>query len=145
MKLVSSAFGHQESIPDKYTCRGANVNPSLQFLEVPTKAKSLVLLVDDPDAPAGVWTHWVVFNMDPQTLGIEEDRKPSNGIEGMTSFGNTHYGGPCPPSGTHRYFFTLYALDRFLEITESADKQAVEEAMKGHILETAELIGLYSK
>jgi Raf kinase inhibitor-like YbhB/YbcL family protein len=152
MKLVSSAFDHQQSIPDKYTCRGANVNPPLQFLEVPEQAKSLVLLLDDPDAPAGIhsasssaWVHWVVFNMDSLTLGIEENRKPTNGIEGMTSFGNTHYGGPCPPSGTHRYFFKLYALDTLLELTESADKEAVEKAMQGHILDKAELIGLCSK
>lgn len=145
MKLASSAFEHQQQIPDKYTCKGANVNPPLQFLEVPEQAKSLVLILDDPDAPVGLWVHWVVFNMDPQTLGIEEDRKPSHGIQGMTSFGNTHYGGPCPPSGTHRYFFKLYALDTLLNLTESADKEAVEKAMQGHILDQAELIGLYSK
>jgi Raf kinase inhibitor-like YbhB/YbcL family protein len=145
MKLVSTAFGHQQTIPDKYTCRGANVNPSLQFLEVPEQAKSLVLLLDDPDAPAGTWVHWLVFNMDPLTLGIEENRKPTSGIEGMTSFGNTHYGGPCPPSGTHRYFFKLYALDTVLELTPAADKKAVEQAMQGHIIDTTVLMGLVSK
>lgn len=144
MKLVSTAFGHQQKIPDKYTCKGVNVNPPLQFLEVPENAKSLVLIVDDPDAPAGLFVHWVVFNIDPQTLGIEEDRKPSHGTQGMTSFGNTHYGGPCPPSGTHRYFFKLYALDSLLELTESADKDDVEEEMYGHVIDQAELIGLYA-
>ena len=145
MKLVSSAFENQQVIPDAYTCQGAKVNPPLQFLEVPDLAKSLVLLVDDPDAPLGTWVHWVVFNMEPRTLGIEENKKPSSGIEGMTSFGNTHYGAPCPPSGTHRYFFKLYALDTRLKLTQSADKEAVEEAMQGHVLDQAELVGLYSK
>lgn len=145
MRLVSTAFAHEQPIPDKYTCNGAGVNPPLQFLEVPEQAKSLVLIVDDPDAPAGTWVHWVIVNMEPQTLGIEEDNKPSTGTEGMTSFGTAHYGGPCPPSGTHRYFFKLYALDTRLELAENADKKQIESAMQGHILDQAELIGLYSK
>lgn len=145
MKLISSAFENQQKIPDKYTCRGFNVNPPLQFLEVPENAQSIALIVDDPDAPAGTWVHWVVVNLEPRTLGIEEDRKPSTGIEGLNSFGNRNYGGPCPPSGTHRYFFKLYALDTLLDVTETADKQAVETAMQGHILDQAELMGVYSK
>lgn len=145
MKLLSSAFAQQQQIPDRYTCRGENVNPPLQFLEVPESAKSLVLIVDDPDAPGGTWVHWVVFNMEPRTLGIEENKKATSGIEGVNSFGNIQYSGPCPPSGTHRYFFRLYALDTLLDFTKSVDKEAVEKAMQGHILDQAELVGLVSK
>ena len=145
MKILSSAFEHNQKIPAKYTCVGAGVNPPLQFLEVPKEAKSLALIVDDPDAPNGDWVHWVVFNMEPQTLGIEENRKPTNGVESMTSFGKPGFGAPCPPSGTHRYFFKLYALDKMLDLIAIVDKKEVEDAMQGHILEQAELIGLFSK
>lgn len=145
MRLISTAFGHQQPIPAAYTCNGDNVNPPLQFLDVPDNAKSLVLIVDDPDAGAGTWVHWLVFNIEPRTLGVEEDNKVSSGTEGMTSFGRRGYGGPCPPSGTHRYFFKLYALDTLLDLPETADKKTVEQAMQGHILDQAELIGLYSQ
>ena len=145
MKITSIAFENQQKIPAKYTCTGENVNPPLQFLDVPQKAKSLVLIVDDPDAPMqGAWVHWVVFNIDPTVTSLSEDKKP-DGVEGTTSFGQASYGGPCPPSGTHRYFFKLYALDSMLDLTALADKKAVEEAMDGHILEKTELIGLFSK
>ena len=155
MKIVSPAFGHQQKIPDKYTCKGENINPPLQFVDVPQNAKSLVLIVDDPDAPVGLWVHWVVFNIDPSVGGIGENSKP-DGIEAMTSFGKSGYGGPCPPpaspeqlqrgeSGTHRYFFKLYALDLELNLPETTDKKIVEEVMNGHIIEKAELIGLFSK
>lgn len=143
MQLISSSFEHNQKIPAKYTCTGEGVNPPLQFHNVPDNAMSLVLIVDDPDAPNGDWVHWVIFNMEPHTLGIEENSK--SGIEGMTSFGKLGYGGPCPPSGTHRYFFKLYALDTMLDLTALADKKAVEAAMDGHIIDKAELIGLYSK
>lgn len=145
MRIISTAFDHQQRIPDRYTCNGADVNPPLQFLDVPESAKSLVLIVDDPDAPGGMWVHWVVYNIEPRTLGVEEDNKVSSGTEGITSYGKRGYGGPCPPSGTHRYFFKLYALDTLLDLTENADKRAVETAMQGHILDQAELIGLYSR
>lgn len=145
MKIISSAFQNQQTIPDKYTCKGADVNPPLQFLEVPDTAQSLVLIVDDPDAPGGTWDHWVIFDLESRTLGIEENNKPSSGVEGVNSFGNKNYGGPCPPSGTHRYFFKLYALDKNLNLLEDADKKIVEAAMQGHIIDQAELIGLVSK
>lgn len=145
MRIITSAFQHQQTIPDKYTCKGANVNPPLQFLEVPDTAQSLVLIVDDPDAPGGTWDHWVVFNIEPRTLGIEENSMASSGTEGKNSWGNRNYGGPCPPSGTHRYFFKLYALDTLLDINDDSDKKAVEKAMQGHIIDMAELIGLVSK
>lgn len=142
---MSSAFQHQQTIPDRYTCKGDDVNPPLQFLEVPDNAQSLVLIVDDPDAPGGTWDHWVVFNIEPRTLGVEENSMLSSGTEGKNSWGNRSYGGPCPPSGTHRYFFKLYALDKLLDINDASDKKAVEKAMQEHIIDTAELIGLVSK
>ncbi len=156
MKITSSAFTHEQKIPSKYTCDGENINPSLQFSEVPQQAKSLALIMDDPDAPMETWVHWTIFNMEPLTLGIEEGTKPKSGVEGVTSFGKPGYGGPCPPpaspeqlqrgeSGTHRYFFKLYVLDTKLDLPATADKKQIEEKMQGHILDKAELIGLYSK
>ena len=145
MKLFSSAFEHNKNIPSQYTCDGANFNPPLQVSEVPANAKSLVLIVDDPDAPAGTWVHWTVWNIDPKTTEIAENSVPQGAIEGMTNFGKTGYGGPCPPSGTHRYFFKLYALDITLDLTPNAGKDNLEQAMQGHVLDSVELIGLYSR
>ena len=144
MKLVSSAFEHNQKIPAKYTCMGEGVNPPLKFVDVPENAKSLVLIVDDPDAPMGTWVHWVVFNIDPKIKEFSENSKP-DGVEAVTSFGRTGYGGPCPPSGTHRYFFKLYALDTTLNLLENADKKRVEDAMHVHIIDQAELVGLFSR
>lgn len=153
MKLTSSTFSHNQSIPSKYTCDGENVNPPLAIFDVPTNAKSLVLIMDDPDAPAGTWVHWTVWNIDPETKELAENSVPQGTIQGETSFGKSGYGGPCPPastqrgepSGTHRYFFKLYALDTTLSLTTSSTKQDLEKAMTGHILEQTELIGLYSR
>lgn len=145
MRIISSVFEHNQNIPSKYTCDGENVNPPLQFIGIPQNAKSLVLIVDDPDAPSKTWVHWVVFNLDPKTSKIEENSKPTTGIEGMTDFGRTRWGGPCPPSGTHRYFFKLYALDTVLNLTSTAGKEEVEDAMQNHVIASSELIGLYSR
>lgn len=145
MKIVSSAFEHNRRIPSKYTCDGENMSPPLSFLEVPKNTKSLVLIVDDPDAPSKTWVHWVVFNIDSATRDVSENSVPNGGVLGMTDFGKPGYGGPCPPSGKHRYFFKLYALDSVLNLPQSSDKNAVEEAMKGHILDSAELVGLYER
>lgn len=145
MNITSTAFANQQPIPGKYTCQGNNVNPPLQFGDVPDQAKSLVLIMDDPDAPMGTWVHWTIFNMEPRTLGIEENTKPTSGTEAMTSFGKPGYGGPCPPSGTHHYHFKLYALDTKLDLMPTADKKAIESAMQGHIIVQAELVGLFSK
>jgi len=145
MKIISSAFNHNEKIPSKYTCDGANVSPPLQFLGVPKSAESLVLILDDPDASAKTWVHWVVYNIDPQTLEVKENSVPEGGIEGMTDFGKPGYGGPCPPSGIHRYFFKLYALDIILDVAPNATKQMVEQKMKRHVVDKAEVIGLYSR
>ncbi|MBF8249908.1 MAG: phospholipid-binding protein, family [Candidatus Levybacteria bacterium] len=144
MKIISSVFQNNSKIPAKYTCDGQNINPPLSFLEMPSNAKSLALIVDDPDAPGGVWTHWLVFNIDPKVIGVAENSIPTGGSEGMTSFGNKNYGGPCPPAGTHRYFFILYALNSILNLT-NPDKTELENAMRGHILDRAELIGNYNR
>jgi hypothetical protein len=146
MHLTSPAFQSNQSVPLKYTCDGENVNPELVFSEVPTDAKSLALICHDPDAPRdGGWTHWVVINMDPLTPGIAENAKPSSGVELTTDFGTTGYGGPCPPSGTHRYIFYLYALDSMLNLDSSAKKGDAEAAMEGHVVEEVRLIGVYKR
>jgi Raf kinase inhibitor-like YbhB/YbcL family protein len=142
MKLSSPAFNHNARIPSRYTCDGANVNPELKIEGLPLGAKSLVLIVDDPDAPAGTWDHWVVWNIVPAG-SIAEDSVP--GVEGLNSWKKNQWSGPCPPSGAHRYFFKVYALDTRLAIPEASAKKDVEMAMGSHILAKAELIGLYSR
>jgi len=143
--MTSPFFKHNEKIPSKYTCDGDNKNPPLSILGVPSEAKSLVLISDDPDAPVGTWVHWTLWNIDPKTTEIAENSVPQGAVEGITSFGNTGYGGPCPPSGIHRYFFKLYALDTVMNLNTSAKKNDIEEAMKTHILAQAELIGFYNR
>jgi len=145
MKIESPAFENNQSIPSKYTCDGENVNPPLKISHAPKGAKSLVLVFDDPDAPAGTWVHWTIWNIDPQTEEIAEANVPQEAVEGITSFGKSGYGGPCPPSGTHRYFFKLYALDTVLNLDSSAGVSDMEKAMKGHVLDKAELMGLYER
>lgn len=144
MNLSSPAFQNNGKIPVKYTCDGENINPPLIISDIPNKTKSLVLIVDDPDAPMGTWLHWTVFNIDPKTKEISENSIPSGALEGITDFGSIGYGGPCPPSGTHRYFFKLYALDIKLDLSSGVSKEEIEKAIEGHILDKAELIGLYS-
>lgn len=145
MQIKSSAFKNEESIPEKYTCDSENINPPLQFSDVPERAKSLVLIVDDPDAPAGTWVHWTIWNIDPQTTEIVENSVPEGAVEGMTDFGTTGYGGPCPPSGVHRYFFKLYALDSEIELPSGVKLEELEEAMAGQVIAKAQLMGTYSK
>ncbi len=147
MKITSPAFVNNTKIPSKYTCNGNNVNPPLIFEDVPHNAKSLVLIVDDPDAPMGTWVHWVVYNINPKAKDVAENSIPQDGIQAVTSFAKPGYGGPCPPSGTHRYFFKLYALDTILHFdeTQAVDKKAVEDAMNSHIVDQTEFIGLYSQ
>ena len=142
MKLRSHEFKHNMYIPKKFTCQGSDVNPSLNIEDIPNGTKSLVLIVDDPDAPMGMWVHWVVFDI-PVVSQIEENTIP--GKQGINNFDKKNYGGPCPPSGTHRYFFKIYALDTQLNLKEGISKSDLEEAMKRHILDKAELIGLYKK
>ncbi|MCH7568135.1 MAG: YbhB/YbcL family Raf kinase inhibitor-like protein [Nanoarchaeota archaeon] len=145
MELKSSAFNQGEKIPVKYTCDGDDFSPPLEISGVPENTKSLVLIVDDPDAPVGTWVHWVVWNIQPKITKIEENTVPVNAIEGINDFGKHNYGGPCPPSGTHRYFFKSYALDKTLELDNNAKKSDVENAMRGHVIEQATLIGTYSR
>jgi len=140
--LTSSVFVDGGRIPSKYTCDGDNVNPPLNISGIPEETKSLVLIVDDPDAPMGTWVHWVVWNLPPKGR-IGEDTVP--GTEGVNDFRKHSYGGPCPPSGTHRYFFKAYALDIKLDIRPSSRKRDVEKAMKGHVLAQGQLVGLYSR
>lgn len=145
MKLTSPVFADNQTIPAKYTCDGENINPPLEISDVPENAKSLVLIMDDPDAPAGIWMHWIMWNLDPATKIIAENSVPAGAVEGLTSFGQPGYGGPCPPSGVHRYFFKMYALDTMLDLPSATDKAGLEKAMQGHILVKAQLIGLYSR
>lgn len=142
LKITSDAFNAGESIPSRYTCDGADLNPALQIMGIPENAKSLAVIVDDPDAPAGTWVHWVVWNI-PVTNLILENSVPGN--EGMNDFGKRHYGGPCPPSGTHRYFFKVYALDTELQLTSTSEKHDLEKAMKPHVVAMGELMGVYKK
>lgn len=144
MKIESAAFGQGEHIPVKYTCIGSNVSPPLTFKNVPANAKSLALIVDDPDAPKGTFDHWIVWNIAPHESGLPEDAKVSHA--GKNSYQELHYRGPCPPSGkAHRYFFKLYALDIVLDLPSGVYKDRVEEAMKDHILAEATLIGLFQR
>ncbi len=145
MKILSSAFENNKSIPTIYSCQGENKIPPLSFSNVPQNAKSLVLIVDDPDAPIGTFVHWVVFNIPPTITGVKEGLGIPEATYGKNGAGQMSFIGPCPPTGTHRYFFKLYALDSTLPIEKSFDKSKVETAMKNHIIESAELIGLYKK
>jgi Raf kinase inhibitor-like YbhB/YbcL family protein len=142
LRVTSSAFKSNGTIPKKYTCDGIDVNPPLSIEGLPKQTESLVLIVDDPDAPRGTWVHWVVWNIPPLRV-IQEDSVP--GTEGVNDFQRHSYGGPCPPSGTHRYFFKVYALDTKLQLGQNAGKRDVEKAMEGHILAMGELVGLYSR
>lgn len=150
MKLESTAFSNNGLIPKQYTCDGEDISPPLSWGEPPAETKSFVLICDDPDAPFGTFVHWVLYNLPPETRQLSENRPRnaefSNGaVHGKTDFGKLGYGGPCPPSGTHRYFFKLYALDRQLNLGSGATKKQVEAAMKGHVLASAELMGRYTR
>ena len=145
MRLTSPAFQHNGTIPSKYTCDGLDVNPPLQISDVPSEAKSLALIADDPDAPTGIWTHWLVWNINPHIVEIEEDSVPEGAVEGNTNFGNPGYGGPCPPSGEHRYYFKLYALDSPLGLQEGATRDELEASMEHHIIDETELAARYSR
>lgn len=149
MKLTSPAFEDGGYIPDKYTCDGKNLNPPLNISEVPPDAKSLVLIMDDPDVPKhlredGMWDHWIVFNMSPDLREIQEGQEPA-GVPGAGTSGDAYYFGPCPPDREHRYFFKLYALDTKLDLPKETDKITVEKEMQGHVIEKAHLMGRYER
>lgn len=144
MKILSSAFEHGEPIPRKYTCEGDNVSPPLVFEDVPNEAKNLALVVDDPDAPVGVFDHWIAWNLDPTKRELSEAAEVET--QGTNHYRELRYRGPCPPPGSpHRYFFKLYALDTTLDLQQGATKGQLEEAMEGHILAKGELIGTYKR
>lgn len=142
--VTSPSFQAGGDIPAKFTCDGTNVSPELQISGVPKEAKSLVLIVDDPDAPRGLFTHWTVWNIDPKTTRVAENGAPTAGVQGTNDFGKRNYGSPCPPSGTHRYFFKIFALDTKLELKPGARRAELDAAMRGHVLAQGELMGRYS-
>ncbi len=142
MKITSPDFKNNEFIPKKFSGEGQDINPALVIENVPETARSLVLIVDDPDAPIGLWTHWVVYDM-PVTAAIAENTIP--GEQGLNTAGELNYHGPMPPSGTHRYFFKIFALDIGLGLPEGVSREAVEKAMHGHVLDKAEIVGLYKR
>jgi hypothetical protein len=141
-EISSPSFGQGEAIPVRHTCDGEDISPTLHFSGIPDQSRSIALVVEDPDAPKGNWVHWVVWNIPPRET-IREGSVP--GTEGMNDFRQQHYGGPCPPSGTHRYYFRAYALDDTLDLPPSADRYQLAEHMQGHILAEAEWMGRYSR
>ena len=145
--LTSNAFKEGASIPAQFTCEGANISPELSWSGIPKQTKSVALIVDDPDAPHGTWVHWVVFNIPANVTRLPQKASINSigGIEGLTSYNRIGYSGPCPPSGTHRYYFKLYALDSLLTLDSTARKEKVIEAMQGHILAEGQLMGRYQK
>ena len=152
MTLASSAFDHQGSIQKRYTCEGRDVSPPLAWSGVPAGAKSLVLIVDDPDAPDPAaprmtWVHWLLYNLPASSSGLAEGVQslPAGTLDGLNDWKRTGYGGPCPPIGRHRYFHKLYALDVKLPDLEKPNKKTLEQAMQGHIIAQAQLVGTYQK
>lgn len=142
LTITSPAFMHEGAIPSKYTCDGDNINPPLQIAGLPENTITLALIVEDPDAPKGIFDHWIVWNIDPIET-IKEDSRP--GISGTNSMGKTGYSGPCPPNGTHRYFFYVLALDTDIDLAAGADKTALQQAMEGHIIAQGSIMGTYKR
>ncbi|HSO11308.1 MAG TPA: YbhB/YbcL family Raf kinase inhibitor-like protein [Anaerolineales bacterium] len=150
IELTSNAFKQGQPIPEKYSCKGEDVSPALAWGEPPTGTQSFALIMDDPDAPVGTWDHWILFNIPASARGLPEsfpanETHPDGSMSGKNSWGRMGYGGPCPPGGTHRYFFRLYALDEMLAISAGASKGELEKAMVGHILAHGELMGTFTK
>ncbi len=150
IKITSSAFEEGGLIPAKYTCDGADVSPPLQWDAVPQGTKSIALICDDPDAPMGTWVHWVLFNLPAETNELAENIPadkilPNGARQGVSDFGRVGYGGPCPPGGTHRYFFKIYALDTEVGLQAGADKRRLLKTMEGHILGQGQLVGKYKR
>jgi hypothetical protein len=150
MKITSPAFKEGTMIPARYTADGQDISPPLKIEGVPAEAKSIAMISDDPDAPVGTWVHWVVWNLSPEKTEIPEampsaGQLPDGTRQGTTDFGRTGYGGPAPPSGTHRYYFKVYALDTMLQLRAAATKSELETAMRGHILAESQLMGRYQR
>ncbi len=150
IKLSSSAFTEGQPIPRAYTCDGINISPPLEWTGMPKSARTITIIAEDPDAPAGDWVHWVIYNLPADTIGMVENLPSTEdvkggGLQGRNDFEKMGYGGPCPPSGTHRYFFRIYALDSELPLKAGATKAEVEKASAGHILAQAQLMGTYRR
>lgn len=145
MRIASSAFQEGGAIPEKFSKNGQNVSPELRIEGVPAEAKALALIVDDPDAPSGLFTHWLAWNIDPKTQEISEGSAPNGAVQGKNDFGELGYGGPQPPSGTHRYYFKVFALNAALDLKSGAKRKEVDAAMKGHVIGQGQLMGKYSK
>lgn len=145
LELKSDAFANGQSIPAKYSCTGKNISPALTWSNAPAGTQSFALIVDDPDAPMGTWVHWVLYNIPSSTTSLPESTNADGISVGKNSSNHMSYDGPCPPSGTHRYFFKLYALDSTLSLSPGATKEQVLNTMKGHILAQGELMGTFSK
>lgn len=145
LTITSPAFKQGEAIPARYTCDGGDSNPPLVIGNTPPATRSLAIIMDDPDAPMGTWVHWVAWNIPAQTREISEAGPPSGAFLGMNSWKRNSYGGPCPPSGLHRYYFRIYALDTLLHLNSSSTKGGLEQAMQGHILAKGELMGTYKR
>ena len=148
--ISSGAFGQGDTIPVEYTCDGSDISPPLVFSGIPGGTKSIALIMDDPDAPGGIWVHWVIYNMPADTRELAKGMPragtlPDGSRQGTSDFGKTGYSGPCPPSGTHRYYFKTYALDTVLDLQPGASKAQLENAMQGHVLAKAELMGKYAR
>lgn len=145
MRFSSPAFAQNGPVPSRHACDGDDVSPPLEISGVPEGTKSLAIVVDDPDAPIGTWTHWTVWNVAPTVTRIEEGTVPGDASQGMTSYGQAGYRGPCPPFGTHRYFFRLYALDAILTLPPSTDARALQAAIDPHVMDSAGLVGTYRR
>ena len=150
LKVTSTAFTEGQPIPKQYTCDGINISPPLEWSGVPKTAKTIAIICDDPDAPVGTWVHWVLYNLPADKIGLIENTPatetlPSGGVQGTNDFKKIVYGGPCPPSGRHRYFFKVYALDAELSLKSGATKADVEKAMEGHLVSQGQLMGTYRR
>ena len=150
MKITSTAFEHEGMIPETFSCKGEDISPPLKWEDAPAGTKSFALICDDPDAPMGTWDHWLLFNIPASVTELQEDipaqsELSNNARHGRNSWGRTDYGGPCPPSGTHRYFFKFYALDILLGLKPGASKKEIMKAMENHILAKAELMGKFRR
>jgi Raf kinase inhibitor-like YbhB/YbcL family protein len=150
LKLKSAAFKEGQTIPRQYTCDGVNVSPPLEWSGAPKNAKTIAIIADDPDAPRGTWVHWVLYNLPAENIGLVEnlaatETLKAGGFQGKNDFDKIGYGGPCPPSGTHRYFFKIYAVDAELPLPAGATKAELEKAMQGHIVAQGQLMGTYSR
>jgi len=149
IQVTSTAFKEGEAIPRQFTCQGINISPPLEWTATP-QAKTIAIIANDPDAPAGEWTHWLVYNLPAATMGLienmpAEEKVAGGGMQGKNDFGKTAYGGPCPPKGTHRYFFKVYALDTELALKPGATKDQLLKAMEGHLLAQGQLMGTFAK